>query len=474
MKFSVSQYKTALLCYRKWLFEKVLKLPREEKDYFDFGTIFHACAERYLNGEEPFPEGWYISEAGKPLSKQHQELIPELIAQGIDQGILVAKPGQQLERFFSEPLTDGIEMIGYIDVYNSDGVEDHKTPGDRKWILSQNKLAQDPQALTYAKIWLDEYGTDTCAFSHNNFTKDNYVRQVTACVTHEACRENWEDMAAVAVHLRDNVATAESWDQVEGPNVSGGCRAFGGCDFADICGLCETVEDYTARITRLNSKETSKVNAFEEFKKKRAALANGSNTPPAPPAKAAPPTKDKSDLPPHPKQPAEGGSFGSVASKRPTATPPEPPKVEAPAEPTPPPPPAPKQEEEDPPKKGRRGRPRASFTLYINCRLERAPKSRYDRVTFLENVYLEACQKVAERFGKHSYDLLPVFGRFDKQTGRDTHGRRDLLCALVPEIAETLKGKTVIAQVRTADPDFVVFVERLRAYADMVVTGDAA
>ena len=45
---SVSQIGTYERCPRNWHLDKNLKMPRQEKPWTSFGTIFHAIVERYL------------------------------------------------------------------------------------------------------------------------------------------------------------------------------------------------------------------------------------------------------------------------------------------------------------------------------------------------------------------------------------------------------------------------------------------
>ena len=156
---SASQIDTHESCPRKRWFEKKLKLPVESKDYFTFGTVLHACAERFFSadeqgrvpGEQPvqndpnythvavvgsgplkgqkpgdpvdlYPKDWTKAfekdgSVSGEVTPNEAKLIKKLISQAIEKGVLVWEPDGQVERKFVLDVIEDVKITGYIDFY---------------------------------------------------------------------------------------------------------------------------------------------------------------------------------------------------------------------------------------------------------------------------------------------------------------------------------------------------------------------
>jgi len=299
---SASQIDTFEDCNRFWWFMRVLKLEEPPASHFTFGTVLHAVCERYLsatdNGRVPGPPGAVLSEgplkgqqAGLPVNlyppgwetaterdgseatvtRPEARLIQRLVAEAIEEGILERSEGAQVERKILLPVIDGVQLIGYIDVYRpQDGVrplpliEDHKTYGKssvrflkREDENSPNYLGGVQQLKTYswAVSELDEWAGDVDV-QHNQFPKfpDKAVMRTKATITAEEIVEHGDYLRDVATRMQ-RTRKIKDWADVPGPKDTGKCARWYGkpCPFSDICGRAETPDAYRARLERLKA-----------------------------------------------------------------------------------------------------------------------------------------------------------------------------------------------------------------------------
>lgn len=285
---SVSQATTYDLCARKWWFGWIKKMPQVEKGYLTFGTIIHEICERYLRADmqgrdretgqavDLFPEGWEKTTEGRgkfkrevSITPSEQELARKLIRTAIEEGFLHREHDLKIEHKFRLTLLDDpnldtvVEVLGFIDVMDSEGIQDHKTVGNWKYALGVKRLAKDPQVLLYACVWCwlrEKSGAplpEKIKVQHNQYGKDPSnpkARKTVAHVTPEQAQGMWTWMQNVSRNmLRDR--KVEKWHEVEAAlPETGACNKYGGCDYRDICSGRETPEKYVERVLRVNAR----------------------------------------------------------------------------------------------------------------------------------------------------------------------------------------------------------------------------
>lgn len=286
-------------CERKWWLSRVAKLPSLPKGYLIFGTVLHACLERWcsadeqgrvqwrdclpdgsareddpLRGQQPgdpvevFPPGWEtVEERGQRLSVTPNEaaLIRTLVEQAVERGLVQRGDGRVCEREVRLPVIEGVELVGYIDVFIPAGatapqIQDYKSFGEsgarylyRSDADSPNYLGRNSQLLTYAAATSIIDGWDgPVEVRHIQFPKfkdDKGPRDAIAVIPMPDWAAHWEKIQASAarmLQLRD----VKRWDDIPGPKVEDACQKYGGCAFRDICGLRSTLDGYRSRVER--------------------------------------------------------------------------------------------------------------------------------------------------------------------------------------------------------------------------------
>lgn len=300
MLISPSQLVNALSCYRKWWFRTIMKI-KDNKDPAarDYGTILHACAERWLNADDqgrdrntgqpvdPFPTGWEeVFDFGKPtgrkLSRMEQALVRVLFKQAVDNGALRRLPGRLVESHFVIEVIPGVKMQGYIDQDSEFVVEDHKTTKHKGYALSPAKLHDDDKMLCYAHVRklrrAQALAKTPITLRLNYFSKaqDREPWAVEVNVSPEFVEKFWQEKvtptAKTMLELSQAKIALEDWSKIEGPNKKGACEDYGGCPYAEICSRMTTVERYLATQARKNQPKEEKKKGTMSFFKKRSAV----------------------------------------------------------------------------------------------------------------------------------------------------------------------------------------------------------
>lgn len=238
MQISASQIKTFNLCRKKWYFEKVEKLPRGETSYgATFGTVLHGVLERIHRDTEPYPPGWNAL-----LRHGDTEIAKALV------GLYTPVEGVEgIEHRIDMHVIDGINLIGYIDLYKKACIIDHKSSKALKWTLDSKELAGDLQMLIYAKWALDHEHPrpKVVELRHNLFirTPPAKFREVVAYATAGAITEKWYQVQETALVMK------ETRDRGSPPEVELGdhCHAFGGCPYAHVCSGVVSLEEFKER-----------------------------------------------------------------------------------------------------------------------------------------------------------------------------------------------------------------------------------
>lgn len=288
LHISASQLGTFHDCKRKWWLEKVARMPSVPKGYLIFGTVLHACLERWASadalGRGPdgqvvtaFPPGWEtVEEGGQRLTITPNEaaLIRRLVDQAIERGIVQRGDGRVLEREIRLPVIEGVDLVGFIDVFVPlivddeartqnvlfPEIEDHKTFGEgsvrflkQPAPTSPNYLGADRQLLTYAAATARIDGwAGPVVVRHNQFPKfedGKGPRTVEAVVPPDVIAEHWAGIQATAAEMV-RVKAIKRWDDVPGPVEADTCQKYGGCPFREICGRRSTLDGYKGRVEK--------------------------------------------------------------------------------------------------------------------------------------------------------------------------------------------------------------------------------
>ena len=288
---SVSQHQNYVACPRSWFFDKVMRLPRPIRKEQTFGTVLHACVERYLlansnetvpeyespsplDGQTPgdpvqiYPPGWHtIEERGRKASLEpfEQQLVKKLVAEAIEKGVVQRLPGGRVEHEFWRKLDSGAWVTGKIDYGNLNEVQDHKTAKDTKWLKAPSDLEKDFQLGVYSyatNLERMEAGMEpkvSMPVRHNQYVKGTksvpaQVRISEANIDSDFALECWEKLTESSREMLDlRASNTRDWKDIEGPREPGACAAYGGCPKASICTLRETTESYTRRIEAANA-----------------------------------------------------------------------------------------------------------------------------------------------------------------------------------------------------------------------------
>lgn len=280
MVVSPTQVETANDCMRKWWFQKVQRIPEQTRDFTQLGEVFHQVCERWLLADdtgrdatgksvELFPEDW-----GQAISNSQQAIVRRVFQCMVDEGILRRTPWREIEKSFQIPVLadDKVSMIGFVDVWTPQGIEDHKTSKSRRWLMSRQGMSKSIQMMSYATAWVLEQETrlteahrsPVVELRHNQGIvdpSDLYVRATSVEVSTETISDFWKEtiipLVREMLHWKEAGLTTVSWDKVAGPKLKGACTKYGGCPFAGICTRTESVDDYVTRITRYNQHFTA-------------------------------------------------------------------------------------------------------------------------------------------------------------------------------------------------------------------------
>ena len=279
MKISASQISTFDDCHRKWWLQSVERLPKEPKGYLIFGTVLHACLQRWcsangqgrvpdpvpacLTGQKPgdavevYPEGW-----DSTITPNEAGLIRKLLKQAVERGIIERGDGRLLEHEFTVPLIPDVDLTGIIDIFLSHStpkeIHDNKSFGEgstrflkQEDETSPNYIGKDQQVLTYVAAVTDRFMP--VVVRHNQFPKfddPRGVREVHTLVKVSQIQGHWESLQIRAWEML-RTKDIKRWQDVRGPDSIDMCSKYGGCAFRGICGKTETLEGYRNRVLAL-------------------------------------------------------------------------------------------------------------------------------------------------------------------------------------------------------------------------------
>ncbi len=244
--FSISQVETFTMCRRKWAFDKIDKLPREDNPAAELGGRVHKVLEDYLRDARP------ISGA----TEEGQIAIP-----GVQYLPLPMTRGMRVEDWFHTKIGNayfrGKKDFEFIDGDNPFWkansrpfwktterlplVGDHKSTGNLQWRKTETDLAGTKKKLAnvqsgiYAFDAHERSGKKSVALLWNYYrTKGaRYAEPVRAIIHLPQIMRVVEYTARVSDSM---IETHQQFDRaldVE-PNY-GACEAFGGCPHKDRC-----------------------------------------------------------------------------------------------------------------------------------------------------------------------------------------------------------------------------------------------
>lgn len=279
---SASQLATYRDCPRKWAFDKLDKVEREENDAANEGSAIHDEVE-----------AWYLH--GTPPTRPTAKALLSHLPPRDSPGLLAEEPVQ-----FVWPGAHGEPVLlrGYVDLLQigEDGsvtIYDHKSTSQRKYIKTVDDLRYDPQVLAYgigARLHAAANGRPipetvrmqwTYVVRENPKTKPPHTEPVVleqTTVDLEEGLRRWQDTVADMVR-----ATVESRSTPIGSRAlkvlsnTEACFKYGKCPFRELC------PDYVGAAPP--PKEVAPMSA--ELLAKLAAMSNAT-PPPAPPSDEVP------------------------------------------------------------------------------------------------------------------------------------------------------------------------------------------
>jgi hypothetical protein len=248
---SASQLSTFQLCERKWAFQSIFRMPRQESESNIFGTTIHAVAERWLKADdlgrdlEGKPVEIYPAEWDARINPSDASAIRSLIEKAITSGVLVRRESRQIEEPIFDEVIPGVRMQGYIDMLLPGEIQDHKSAKNTRYIKTPATLATDTQMLVYAHHAIESGGgigrDEHIVLRHNVFVRQplKVIRTETQVPKTDVMKFWNEEVIPAAermVELKKNGLTENDWRKFRGPaDENSACNAYGGCPFLSIC-----------------------------------------------------------------------------------------------------------------------------------------------------------------------------------------------------------------------------------------------
>lgn len=225
--FSASQIEQAQLCPRKWAFDKIDRLPKEDTEATKLGTAVHDQLERYLRDATPIDTTCL---AGKIAMSGIQHLPPP------------RSPGLRVEEWFVRKHGQ-ITFWGKKDYRFMDFsrripvVGDHKTCAAFSWAKSEEDLRTTVQSGMYGWDEMEDAGTNIAELRWCYFrTKGG---RASMPVYTQISRMEAEDVMAsvmdTSLILVEMLQIFPKGSAIEAPPNYSACEAFGGCPHKDKC-----------------------------------------------------------------------------------------------------------------------------------------------------------------------------------------------------------------------------------------------
>jgi hypothetical protein len=222
IKISPTQIKLWNSCQRAWGYRYIEGKKTPPTASQDLGTRVHEILERWLRfSEVPDPDevfqGKYpgrIARAGIPLLPHPSDITG-------------------VEEEFTLEVFPGVALFGFIDFLAHLLLGDHKTTTNFKWALTEEQLAQDVQAIIYAKYLFylyDSSDTLELRWVYYRTTGNPEAKKVSARVSR---KEVEEKVNADILPVVKQIAQATTLEDLDiNPKH---CSAYGGCPHQEYC-----------------------------------------------------------------------------------------------------------------------------------------------------------------------------------------------------------------------------------------------
>lgn len=259
---SATQLEAVELCGRKWKFRWGMKMPSAgDRSSLMKGSVLHGCAERYLKGEEVFPEGWDVDpDTQTRLPPVDALTIRVVIERAIELGHIERRPGGVTEQESLLPATDEYSVIVKKDYSTKTRVEDHKTgKSDTYFKKTANALKKSIQMMIYGKDLLYQAQLrgehlEAIEMGHNQFVlnPDNPSTRRTYCeATKQEIEDFWDNKILPLIEKQKELDAAENVFDIPEAPASVCNHSFGGCEYLTICSGQEDPQAYKNRINRI-------------------------------------------------------------------------------------------------------------------------------------------------------------------------------------------------------------------------------
>ena len=256
IKLSASQIKTARDCERKWAFGYLDKIRTGSTPSPEFGTLLHAIAENWLR------HGY------TPDLRNDESGAGKVFVAGMH---FLPLPSEELFVEYAFILNDGpliwrgfVDLITPVEVSKPTRITAHKSTKSFYYSMGKEELKEDPQAVLYAKQWLDglggikEEGVEVQWVYYKKGSKPE-AKETIAYLSREEVNERYlklRDEGMKLLNLKKLFKSGLEVPLAEFPHK--GCQAYGGCTFFKICnGLKRgnNMSSLLAKLKKMNNPE---------------------------------------------------------------------------------------------------------------------------------------------------------------------------------------------------------------------------
>ena len=271
---SPSQANTAKQCLRLWGFRYLDKVRSPPTPGQAKGTARHAIGENWLRDGIIPPPG---------------DIGVRFLA-GIHH---LPKPSRDLMVEHAFLFEDGdVHWRGFIDCVDPTGdvltVIDHKSTKNFYWAKSPEDLMSDTQSTIYAKAIMAMFGVDTIEARWVYYLMEGQPssKKVSITLDKDHVEKEYRGLKILGNELLRLKKTTESGLDIPTKYPKAACKAFGGCDFGEICAAKKEGKNMSDLLSRLKK---MKDNGVELGTQAAAAAINPPTTvvPPRPEAASA-------------------------------------------------------------------------------------------------------------------------------------------------------------------------------------------
>lgn len=240
---SPSQANTAKLCRRLWGFRYLDKIRSPSTPSQARGTALHTVGENWLRDGEVPPD----TEIGRRfLAGVHH--LPQ------------PSPDVLVEHEFL--FEDGdVHWRGFIDCVDPTGdmitVIDHKSTKNFYWAKKPEDLKTDTQGIVYAKVTMEKFKVDVVEARWVYYLMEGQPqsKKVSVILKKEHVDKQYQGLKILGEELLEIKKTTTTGLDISVQYPNGGCRAFGGCDFGEVCAAKErgqeTMSDLLSRLKKM-------------------------------------------------------------------------------------------------------------------------------------------------------------------------------------------------------------------------------